>query len=345
MEKRGISRLFWLGGAFLLAWGVIRYGLPLAAPFLLGFLLARLAEPVTSVIHCRLGLPRAAAAGIAVTLVLAAMVTVLLLLGGLCCRELAGLMRALPDYAQALEGRFAQLRDWALSLAGRAPGSLGTSLTALVSGLFTEGGMLLQQLGTAALSLAGGLAGRIPGGALMLGTAVISAYMISAQYPALRCRLGQSGLLGPRWARVIARLGETLGLWFRAQLRLSGTTLAIVGAGLLLLRVEHWLLWAVVIALVDAIPMLGTGTVLIPMALIALLWGQQVRGIGLLGLYLTAMLTRSALEPRLVGRQLGMNPLATLMALYAGYQIWGVMGMILSPVLAVTATGLMQASD
>ena len=139
---------------------------------------------------------------------------------------------------------------------------------------------------------------------------------------------------------MLDRLRRTVGLWLTAQVKLTGVTFAIVTAGFLLLRMEHWLLWAAVTAVVDAIPLLGTGTVLVPMVLFCLLKGERVRALGLLGLYVTAMLTRSALEPKLVGRQLGLNPLVTLMALYAGFRIWGVPGMILSPILAVTAVQL-----
>lgn len=179
----------------------------------------------------------------------------------------------------------------------------------------------------------------------MLGTAVISAYMISGQYPALKRRIMESGAVYRKWMPMARNISETAGLWLKAQLKLTGVTFGIVGAGFLILRVEHWLLWAMVTAVVDAIPLLGTGTVLIPMALLSFFWGEQVRAIGLLGLYVTAMLTRSALEPRLVGKQLGMTPLSTLMALYAGFKIWGVPGMILSPLLAVTVMQLISRAD
>ena len=66
---------------------------------------------------------------------------------------------------------------------------------------------------------------------------------------------------------------------------------------------------------------------------------------GLTGLYVTVMLIRSALEPKLLGRHLGINPLVTLVALYAGYQIWGVGGMILAPILTVTAKQLTDLRD
>ena len=66
--------------------------------------------------------------------------------------------------------------------------------------------------------------------------------------------------------------------------------------------------------------------------------GDSARGIGLLGIYGAATLIRSALEPKLVGKHLGLDPLVTLIALYAGYKLWGLMGMLLAPLLAVAAT-------
>ena len=98
-------------------------------------------------------------------------------------------------------------------------------------------------------------------------------------------------------------------------------------------------------ALVDAFPILGTGTVLVPWSLFSFLQGDYVLAFGLLILYGTTALTRSVLEPRLLGRQLGLDPLITLMALYAGYRLWGIGGMLLAPILAVAATQLLSANQ
>lgn len=82
--------------------------------------------------------------------------------------------------------------------------------------------------------------------------------------------------------------------------------------------------------------MLGTGTILVPWGLLVLLQGQTALGLGLIALYGVTALTRSILEPRMVGHQLGLNPLLTLVALYMGYRLWGILGMILAPVLTIT---------
>jgi hypothetical protein len=90
----------------------------------------------------------------------------------------------------------------------------------------------------------------------------------------------------------------------------------------------------------DAVPLLGTGIILLPWSLISLVQGNSLMAIGLLATYGVASVCRTLWEPRLLGKQLGLDPLVTLMALYFGYQAWGILGMIFSPLLAVTAIGL-----
>jgi predicted PurR-regulated permease PerM len=137
-----------------------------------------------------------------------------------------------------------------------------------------------------------------------------------------------------------------LGAWLQKKVKspLCNPILVavILLVGFLLLKIPFAPLWAALIALVDAVPLLGTGTVLIPWALVCFLQKNTARALGLLGIYTVALVSRSTMEPRLVGKQLGLDPLLTLFSLYAGFKLWGVAGMILSPVLAVAAGQLLQ---
>ena len=117
---------------------------------------------------------------------------------------------------------------------------------------------------------------------------------------------------------------------------LAVSAVGLLLCGFLLLRIPSAPLIALLTALVDALPVLGTGTVLLPWALVSLLGGGAVRALGLLGLYVCAALVRSVLEPRLVGSHLGLDPLVTLIAMYCGYRLWGLAGMLLLPLVAAT---------
>ena len=112
-------------------------------------------------------------------------------------------------------------------------------------------------------------------------------------------------------------------------------TFAQVTVGLLLLRVEPAVLLAGLTALVDALPIFGSGTVLVPWGIWALLSGDLLRGFGLLFLYGLVTLVRSLLEPRLVGRRAGLPPLVALISMYGGFRLFGILGLLLAPLAAV----------
>ena len=141
---------------------------------------------------------------------------------------------------------------------------------------------------------------------------------------------------------VAQRIKTALGGWLKAQLKLAGLCFCVVCGGFLLLRIPYAPIWAALTALVDAIPVLGTGAVLIPWSLVCLLQGQRIRALGLAAIYVIALISRSALEPRLVGKQLGLDPLLTLGALYAGYRLWGILGMLAAPIIAVAGAQLVE---
>ena len=327
---------------FLMFWLGIRFLLPLLLPFLLGGALALTAEPLVRFLCRRLHLPRSVGAGIGVS---AAFVSIALL-GLMVCaflfRELGILAGILPDLADTAHSGIQLLRDRLMELSSRSPQSIRPLLEQNVSTFFSGGTAVLNRGLQYMLGLAGNLLKYLPDSALGFGTAVISGFMISAKLPVIRKWLLRR-LSRERLQPILAafrRIRTAVGCWLLAQLKLAGVTLLILTLGLMLLRIPHAPLWAAGITLVDAFPVLGTGTVLLPWALICFLQQDGARAIGLLGIYAVISITRSVLEPRLVGRELGLDPLVTLMALYAGYKLWGIGGMLLAPLLTVTAIQL-----
>jgi predicted PurR-regulated permease PerM len=102
---------------------------------------------------------------------------------------------------------------------------------------------------------------------------------------------------------------------------------------------------AALITLVDAFPVLGVGTVLVPWSILRFVQNDYVLGIGLLALYAAIWLVRSVLEPRLLGKELGLDPLVTLIAIYAGFRLWGLGGMLLTPILAMAVTQIVKQME
>ena len=328
---------------FLFAYLAVRYGLPLAMPFLLGAGLALAAEPLVVLLSRRL--PRAAAAGVGVAVTFALLALLVMALCGLVIRELGLLADVLPELLEAARGGLESLELFLTDLVARAPEAVRPLLIDQVAQLFSGGSALLDGATGWLLRLASGMVTKLPDSALGLGTGIISSFMISAKLPQwkawLRSRLPREKIK-PLLDTAAGMKTAVFG-WLKAQLGLSGVTWAVLTAGFFLLGIRYAPLWAAAVAVVDCFPILGTGTILLPWSLVAFLQADTGRAFGLLGLYAAVTLIRSLLEPRLVGRQLGLDPLVTLMALYAGYRLFGLMGMILSPILAVTLTQAVQA--
>ncbi len=343
----GLKNLFSALALGLGAWLVLKFLMPILFPFLLGAGLALLAEPGVKFLCGRFRLPRIAATAACVSLVFCGICALTVTFLALMVRELRALSGVLPDMAEAAGTGMVTLRDWLYALAQQAPEELRPVLENGTSSLFSGGAALLSRGMDFLLGLAGGILRHLPDSALGLGTAVLSGYMISAKLP--RIREKTAALFSKeKWKRTVlslSRIRTAAAGWIAAEVKLAGVTFLILMAGFFLLRIPYAPLWALAVSLVDAFPVLGTGTVLLPWALVCLIQGDGARAVGLVGIYVTASVSRSILEPKLVGHHLGLDSLTTLLILYAGYRLWGIGGMLLAPMLAVAAKQLAVGTE
>lgn len=292
---------------------------------------------MVSFLHKKLHVPRVVSTGIGVSMAFSLLAMFLLSLCAFLIRELGSLANVLPDLGQTAKESFSLIRSWLLQLSSHSPESLQPLLQQNVNNLFSDGTALLDKGIGYLLGLAGTLLSHIPDSALGLGTAVISAFLISAKLPRIRRWILRK--IPKERLRSLTETGKkirrVLSAWLTAQCKLTCVSFVILFLGLVILSIPYALLWASVICLVDAFPVLGSGTILLPWSLACLLQQDTPRAIGLASIYAAVTLTRSMLEPKFLGRHLGLDPLVTLMALYTGFRLWGIGGMILAPVLTV----------
>ena len=337
----GVHKVFLALFFLLVIWLAGKFLLPFLFPFLLGTALALASEPVVKLGADRLRLRRGVAAGMGVTLTLVLLLGIAVFLGALLVREAGVFADRLPRVAK----QSAQvLESYLTTLSAKAPEPVGPVLTSSIHRFFQDGAAITDRAVGQIPGILTGLLGVLPGSAMSLGTGVLSGYFISARLPALR-QWVKSGIPASwkAWALPALRhLKDSLGKWLIAQGKLIAVTYAIVALGLLLLGIPNAFAWALLAALVDAVPLLGTGTVLLPWALIKLLQGAPLIAAGMVGIYLVAMITRTALEPRFYGRHLGLDPLVMLAYLYFGYRLWGFWGIVISPLLAAATKAMTE---
>lgn len=330
--------------AMALLWLSVTYLLPISLPFLLGAGLALAAEPAVGILHKKLKMPRVAATALGVSFVFLLGLTALTLLLALLMRQLGHLGDILPYLEQAVAQGSSLLQGWLLELAQKLPDGISAVIRGFAEDFFTDSGAILEQAILQIPQIATGLLSNLSKGMLVVLTGIISGYMISIRLPALR-QWARTRLPENWHSRILPALKglrKALGGWIGAELKLAGVAFVLLMLGFLLLQIPNSLLWACLTTLVDAFPILGVGTVLVPWSIVCLLQGNLPQGIGLLGLYAVIWLVRSILEPKLIGKGLGLDPLVTLIAIYAGFRLWGIVGMLLSPILALAVTQLVR---
>jgi sporulation integral membrane protein YtvI len=232
---------------------------------------------------------------------------------------------ALAGIADAFPGAEAAIDD--------AVSGLSDTILGLVTGFFSG-----------AANWAVGVTTRLPQMLLSFFVWVLSSIFLTIDYDQVRAFLlrqvpeNKRPLL--RATRNLCR--HTLLRLLRAYLLLMLITFGELCAGLGLLGVSAFPAAAALIAAVDILPVLGTGTILLPWALIAFLSGDLFRAVGLVLLYAVISLVRSILEPRVISGQIGLHPLITLLCMYLGLQLAGMAGMLLLPAAVMVLVQLQR---
>ena len=189
-------------------------------------------------------------------------------------------------------------------------------------------------------SLASGvtaIAGAIPQVFLFIVVTLISLVYFALDYD----RIGGfiSSLLPKKASGAFSRVADgtlsVLGKYLRSYSLILIITYVTVFIGFMLLRVEHALVIAIFVALLDILPVIGVGTVLVPWSIFELASGNRFLGIGLLVLFVVNAVIRQLAEPKIVGKNLNLHPIITLIMLYVGYALFGFAGLLLLPILSV----------
>ncbi len=136
------------------------------------------------------------------------------------------------------------------------------------------------------------------------------------------------------------RFLSTILKYVRAYLIIMVITFVIMLFGFLLMGVKYAVLFAFVVALLDALPLIGVGTVLVPWSIYQLIFGNITLGIGLIVLFIAHEIIREFIEPKIIGKNLGIHPIISLILLYIGYCIFGIAGLFLVPILTVVVAVL-----
>ena len=340
----GLRLLLWCAGI----WAAVRLGPPLVslfAPFLLAFFVAWGLSPLIRWLHRRLRLPRTVA-------VLGLLTLVFVALGALVWALLAAAAGEIAALALNWEGLVASLQILVEDLGGRFSRGIALLPTSLQNAVDTLTGQFFEWLETviprflsAGMDYAANVARALPSFAVASVVFIMAAYFLSVDFPRLRAGLVDKLPQGARLfcSQVKRAASAGFGGYIRSQLILTVGVFFILLGGFLLVRQPYFLLLALALAVLDFIPIIGSGTVMVPWAAVDVVLGDYRHALGLMAVWGLVALFRRVAEPKILGDQMGLPPLLSLASVYVGMKAAGVAGMILGPVLCLVVLNLCRA--
>ena len=202
----------------------------------------------------------------------------------------------------------------------------------------------MSELSAKSASLAARFAAKLPAMLFSLLIFLLALFYFSFDYEAITAYLTSlfPQKIQPMLEKAKHRVLITAKCFFRAYGLLFLVTFAELYLAFLFLRVDHSFLLALIASTLDILPAVGVGVVLIPWAIIVFIGGNTTRALIILGITLAVTLIRQIAEPHIIGKHFGIHPLASLLALYVGFRLAGVLGILISPFLALAVSELLS---
>lgn len=299
-------------------------------PFLIAFALSSLMEPIIKLLHKKIHLNRKISAPILLLLLIAIIVTLFVL-------SVLRLIKEIKAFIALAPGLLSELYTQITSLISRSSASfewLPSEITDNLGSVISNISEMITNFGKSVVKGAFVTAISFPEALIFTIITIMATFFMSMDRDKISATMARH--LPESWMeRIIALRKDLFAALFgylRAALIMMCITFTEVFLGLSIIGIKYALLLAFVIAVIDALPILGTGTVLIPWSLYLLVTGNYRFGIYILVLYLVVLVIRQTIEPKVVGQQIGVYPLVTLLAMYVGLRLVGFAGLILGPI-------------
>ena len=327
--------LFWVGPKLLVFFW----------PFVAGYILSLMANPMVNLVSDKCKVKRKPVSVLIIILVLAVIVLIIYGIGHFLVQQISGFVVDLPIIWAAAEGELAKAAGHFKALFNSLPMDLKETLVSVQTSLDDYISAFISEISTPTVNAIGNAAKHIPNAVIGIIMCFLSAYFFTADKDYMENFIKKSvpDVVLNKWNLIWDSLVKSVGGYFKAQLKIEVWIYVLLYIGLVLAKVEYAAVVALGIAILDFFPVFGTGTVLIPWAIIKLLGGDYLSAIILAALWGVGQLLRQIIQPKIMGDSMGVPPLPTLFLLYIGWKISGVWGMILALPVALIILNLNNA--
>ena len=331
----------------LALWLLQAVGLPLLslfAPFVAALITAAILHPSIRWLQRRLGVPRKFSTLLILLLLFGLLGAGIGYLGYAGGVELVALVQNWNGLLESLQSTLDQIEIMSAQLWRLVPAQLTAAVESVTQGFMEWLNSAMPDLLNAAVEYTTDKARGVPDVVLALIIYIMACYMLTVDYPYLRSQAVQH--THQRLLHFLKQVRDTalaaFGGYLRAEFLLSVVVFFILLVGFFVIGQPYGLLLALVLAVMDFIPIIGAGTVMVPWAVVDLFMGNYFHAVQLMVIWGAIALFRRVGEPKFVGDQTGLSPIASLISIYIGWRLAGVLGMILGPTIALIALNLIR---
>ncbi|WP_409345309.1 sporulation integral membrane protein YtvI [Paenibacillus sp. MBLB4367] len=314
---------------------------PLVYPFLFGWVIAYLLNPLVNILQKRARMPRWLAVTISLIVFLSAAIGIITVLITNIALEIGQLSELIQGQIQLWKDQVLEFvnSDWIQGIIDKLNTFYAENpqYQNTINNNLSSTAKTLADLGSAfvggVLNTIVGIIASLPNMATLTIIALLAAFFISKDWHRLVTRIsGWFPEVVKKATRTIwADLQKALFGYLRAQLILISITAIVVIVGLLILNVEYAITIGLLIGFVDLLPYLGVGAAMVPWILFTFIQGDVYLGIGLSILYGVILVARQLVEPKVLATSIGLEPLPLLISMFVGLKLFGVLGLIYGP--------------
>ena len=314
-------------------------------PFVIGWFIAYVVSPLVNWLEKRIKIRRKLGSGLIIVAVLAVVCLLIYLAGQLLVNEVSSLIQNVPSMYHDLENGMEKIGNSFEGTLKMVPPSVQESWTEMTTDFDRTMAQIMGKISDPTVTAVGNFAMKIPTVLVSTIVTIVSAYFFVSDREEV---IAWSKKVAPeplvrRMSLVMENLKYAVGGYFKAQFKIMVVVFGILLVGFFILQVHFSFLLAILISFLDFLPFFGTGTALIPWMVYKVLVGNYKMAIGLVVLYAVTQLVRQVIQPKLVGDSIGMKPLVTLILLFVGYKIGGIIAMIFAVPIGMIVINLYKA--
>lgn len=314
-------------------------------PFVVGAIIAWVSNPLVRFFEKKLKVRRKMGTAVVIITVIALVVIFGYLLGAWIIDQAVGFLTEWPQMWAGIQREFLAMADRLAVLISYLPEDIKETLMSLKVNLDGHLGDMVSDISVPTFEAVGRFAKNLPMIIVSIVMCLLSSYFFIAEREFISVTLPKylPRSFAAKWRLILDSIKRSVGGYFKAQLKIEVWVYLLMVAGFFILKFDYVFLIALGIAALDFFPIFGTGTVLIPWAVIKFFNADYFTFVGLLIIWGVGQLVRQIIQPKIMGDTIGVHPIPTLFLLYVGFRVAGVLGMIVSLPISIILMNLYQA--